>query len=298
MLRLNDTTWRTLCSVLALLITVSPLAAFAQTTNRREGQADAETTGRVARLAKRFDELKDLTESEREWMEACRHNCQAAAPGVREGAEMSEVDRKKAMSAVASQIHREIDAYIARTVRPDHVDPAAVGRSLKRVLGENEIGPLSAFVTTVNGKPSLVVAYTLDQRRMGPGGTSVTVRVYAVAQGSLRLAADTGDDMDGYANVELVQLHSPIPGELWVLLSGYMTGANGPNNEMRVYAYGGTGFREVWGPYDTWGTFAVQVTATGFSVDGDYYTAASGESRPARHDLYLLAEDGVRRVFP
>src|SRR6516225_1652639 len=32
MLRLNDTTWRTLCSVLALLITVSPLAAFAQTT--------------------------------------------------------------------------------------------------------------------------------------------------------------------------------------------------------------------------------------------------------------------------
>ena len=75
-----------------------------------------------------------------------------------------------------------------------------------------------------------------------------------------------------------------------------MTGADGPNNQMRVYAFDGTRFRPVWGPDDNWGTFTVRVTDSGFTVDGDYYTAASGKSRPARYDVYRLAEDGVHRV--
>jgi hypothetical protein len=283
------------------LIAVLPLAAFVQTASRPEEQLESETANRIATLDKRFGELlKETTESEKQWAEACSSKgCQAAAPGVQEEAEKSGVERDKAMNAVASQIHGEVDTHITRAARPDHVDPGAIEQSLKRILGKTAWGPTSAFVTSVNRTPSLVVAYTLAKAgSMGEGATSVTVRVYAAVQGHFRLVAATGGDMDGYANVSLVELHAPILGEMWILLSGYMTGANGPNNQIRVYAYDGTNFRAVWGPDDNWGDFTVRATDRGFSVDGPYYTAASGKDPEPRHDVYLLAEDGVHRVSP
>jgi hypothetical protein len=202
------------------------------------------------------------------------------------------------MDAVASQIHREINGYIARVVRPNHFNHDAVGQALKRILEKATWGPTSTFVTSVNRTPFLVVTYTLAKgTSMGPGATSVTTRVYTATRGSFRLVAATGTDMDGYADVSLVQLHSPIPGEMWVLLRGQMTGANGPNIRLQVCAYDGAKFRSVWTD-DAWGAFAVRVTERGFTVDGPYYTAASGLDRGIRHDVYSLAEDGVRRVSP
>ncbi len=207
--------------------------------------------------------------------------------------EQSERDTVRALDSVASQIHGEIDAYVARALRPDHVDPGAVGQSLKRILGKAADEPPSAFVIDVDRRPSLVLAYTLLKgTRMGEAGTSVRVRAYAVAQGTFRLVDATGEDLNGYAQVSLVQLHSPVQGEMWVLLSGYMTGANGPNNGIRVYAYDGAKFRTVWTD-DHWGTFTVRATDRGFIVDGLYYRKG-GE----RRDVYLLAEDGVQRISP
>jgi hypothetical protein len=130
---------------------------------------------------------------------------------------------------------------------------------------------------------------------MGPGATSVTVRLYAADHGGFRLRSAAGREMDGYASPSLIRLHSPIPGQIWVLLSGFMTGANGPSNEIRVYVYDGTKFRSMWAD-DQWGNFAIRVTDRGFTVSGDYYTGASGRNPPPRHDLYLLAKNGVRRV--
>lgn len=286
---------RRLCGVLIALL---PLAAFPQITNRLEEQIESETAGRIEALDKKFRELLEPTESEKLWVQACRHNCQAALPGIREAAKRAEVERDKAMDAVASQIRSEIDGYVAHAVRPDHFDPGAVERALERILGKATWGPTSAFVINVNPTPSLVVTYNLAKGTlMGPGATSVTTRVYAADQGNFRFVAATGADMDGYADVSIVQLHSPIPGEMWVLLRGQMTGANGPNIRLQVCAYGETKFRSLWVD-DDWGDFTVRVTDRGFTVDGPYYTAASGIDRGVRHDIYYLAEDGVHRVLP
>jgi hypothetical protein len=274
----------------ASLIAAVSFTALAQTTSRPEEQLETETARRIESLTGKFRDLMEPAESEKQWAEACNHlGCGPAAPGIREAAERAGAERDKAMGTIASQIHSGVDTYIARGLRLSYVDPQALQQSLTRILGKTAWGPTSAFVINVNEAPSLVVAYTLAKGgRMGSGATSVTVRAYGVAEGSFRLVATAGSDMDGYADVSLVQLHSPMPNEMWVLLSGYMTGANGPNNEMRIYAYDGAKFRTVWKD-DNWGDFTVRTTDRGFTVDGPYYREAA-----VRHDVYLLAEDGVR----
>jgi hypothetical protein len=44
------------------------------------------------------------------------------------------------MNDVASQIHGEVDAYIARRVSPRYVDPGPIVESLKRILGQTAWG--------------------------------------------------------------------------------------------------------------------------------------------------------------
>ncbi|MCE5310967.1 MAG: hypothetical protein LLG20_25270 [Acidobacteriales bacterium] len=198
------------------------------------------------------------------------------------------------MNAVASQIHKEIDAYVASAVRPGRVDPSAVQQGLKWILGTAGDGSPAAFVIDGDAPPSLIVAYTvLKGTLMGQGATSVTLRAYTASQGEYRFAATTGEDMDGYTDISLAKLHSPVPQKIWLLLSGRMTGANGPNIRMRLYAYDGTRFQTVWAPENAWGTFTVRVTNRGFTIDGEYY-----RTNKTRCDAYFLAEDGVYRVFP
>lgn len=103
--------------------------------------------------------------------------------------------------------------------------------------------------------------------------------------------------MDGCADVSLVPLHSPMPSQMWVLLTGRLTGGNGPRNEMQVYAYDGVRFKSMWAD-DRWGDFTVRATDRGFTVDGPNYTAASGTDGGVRHDVYNVAGDGVHRVSP
>lgn len=123
---------------------------------------------------------------------------------------------------------------------------------------------------------------------MGSGGTAVTLRVYHVRGGRFRLANIAGKNMDGYGRVTVKELHSPKQGEVWLLLWGYMTGANGPNVRMRVVACDGKQFRDVWMPENSWGAFKVNVTANGFTVEGEYYREGG-----LRRDAYFIAEDGL-----
>ena len=67
-----------------------------------------------------------------------------------------------------------------------------------------------------------------------------------------------------------------------------MTGANGPNNRMRIYAFDGEKFRSIWMPENVWGTFTVKVIDIGFAVEGDYY-----RQNRKRSDRYAVVEDGV-----
>lgn len=222
-------------------------------------QLASEAEKRITNLSKKFDQLLMLTPSE--------------------------------MDYVISQIQREVDAYLARAVDPNHFDRESVEQRLKQILVHAYYDPPSAFVLNSAKGRSLVVVYALSKGTlMGPRATSVTLRAYNAAGERFELADLTGDNLDGYGSVTVKELHSPVSGEMPLLVWGKMTGANGPNIRMRIYTYDGRKFRPTWMPENVWGGFAVQVTEHGFTVDGDYY-----REDHARHDTYFLAEDGLYR---
>ncbi|MBS1826030.1 MAG: hypothetical protein JST93_11970 [Acidobacteria bacterium] len=186
-----------------------------------------------------------------------------------------------------------VDTFVG-TLNPEGVQPQSVERTLKNILSRALYpGQSPAVYVTEHPKNGrfLMAVYTLDRGFMGQGGTAVILRVYQASGGRFILANVAGNNMDGYGNVTVKQLHSPTRGEAWLLLWGYMTGANGPNMRMRVFACDGRAFRSVWMPENVWGSFRVNVTATGFAVEGEYY-----RERNVRRDAYSVAEDGIYRA--
>lgn len=277
-----------------IAIALLPLSGFSQSKDSAAANLEFTAAAHVAVLFKQFGDLLQPIPIEQQWKEACAKNCAAAEPGVREGNTRAEFQRDNAMNAVVAQIHSEIDGYIGRAVPPRHVNPTVLEHSLKRILGEATDKSPSVSVIDRDGSPSLIVVYPLYKGTlMGPGATSVVARAYTVKQNAFRLTAVTGDDMDGYGGLSVVKLHSPVPHELWLLVSGGFTGANGPNIRMRLYAYGQGKFRMVWAPENAWGAFHVRPTDLGFTIDGDYYRETI-----QRHDAYNLSDDGVYRVPP
>lgn len=125
-------------------------------------------------------------------------------------------------------------------------------------------------------------------RSTGPDGSSVTIRAYTPARTRFRRKAVADNDMAGYAVHTVVQLPSPTKDELFLLLSGGMMGANGPNTRMRTHAYARTRFRTVWMPGNIWGNFTIHPTKHGFRIKGDYY-----QTNKRRNDHYSLTEDAV-----
>jgi hypothetical protein len=148
------------------------------------------------------------------------------------------------LDRVAAEIHRAIDEHISIAVSPKAFDPKAVQERLRRLLGAAANGGPYAFSVGSRNDRHLVIAYAVQKGTlMGPGATSVTVRAYASSEGRFAFVGATGDDMDGYGSLNVAELHSPVSNDLWLLIWGQMTGANGPNIRMRIYAYDRAKFR-------------------------------------------------------
>ena len=190
------------------------------------------------------------------------------------------------MDTVMSQIHTEVDGFIVRTAKsrqPD-LDKSAVARGLQQILSTTDDEPRLVYLLNSADHRSLIVAYVLSKAgMMGPGGSSVTLRAYTETPRGISLVDVTAEDMNGLAGVSVTELHSPGTRTLLLLLSGYMTGANGPNNRMRIYAFDGEKFRPIWMPENVWGTFNVKVTETGFAVEGDDDRGRQKETRSIRY---------------
>jgi hypothetical protein len=181
-------------------------------------------------------------------------------------------------------------------VRGQHLDAdrRRLELDLKQILGRNMGLPPKTFLCGSGAGEALILSYSLHKGGlMGEGGTSVRLRAFDSRGGRLQVGDKTGENMDGYGGVLLKELHSPVQGEAWFLLAGQMTGANGPNTRMRIYAFDGRRFRTRWMPENIWGWFAVRVIEGGFRVDGQYY-----QENKQRHDRYIVAADGVYRRRP
>ncbi len=274
--------------LLALILCGLPLS-FGQTTNPTRDQLRADAIRSITSLNSKLEELRTVTPREKQLQAACAVNC--SDPKLLEEMDDLAAQRFAAVDAILSQMDDCIDGYIVGSVNPKHadLDRELVVQDLKQILGKVAVDPPSAYVLNSAKSRSLIVFYTLGGwPAAGAHATSVTLRSYNATGGGLQLADVSGDDMNGYANVAVKELHSPVPGETWLLVWGQATGANGPNIRMRVYAYDGMKFKTMWMPANVWGTFTVSVTDNGFKVDGPYYR----EDRQ-RHDRYLLTSEGL-----
>jgi hypothetical protein len=279
---------------LAWLLLFVPNLLLSQGTNQMvRNQLRADAQSKIKTLSGRFAEILAPADRENRLRADCKSNCGAvadAATGKTAGDELDDIAIAKdaALDRVIAEIQMSLDDYIVRTVRTtdSNLNSASVSEELGLILQDEAVQPPAAFVLRSPKGNSLLVFYGLN-RGMSPTSTTV-LRAYVADAESLRLSDSIGTDMNDYVNLEVKELHSPKSDEIWLLVSGQMIGANGPNIRMRVFAYDGRKFRAVWMPANQWGEFTTRVTQDGFTVDGDYY-----RSSQHRHEAYHLAPDGL-----
>jgi hypothetical protein len=286
--------WLTL--VLLLLFVSSTLLSQVTSQVARDRQR-VTVQNRIKTLRERFAAILAPTDREKQLRADCSSNCAAVADeatGKTVGDELDDITiaQSAALDRVIAEIQRSLDDYIVRTVRTTDstLNSASVAKALGLILQDEAVQPPAAFVLRSPKGNSLLVLYGLE-RGMSP--TTTTLLAYMAGAKGLRLSDSTGADMDDYSNLEVKELHSPKPDEIWLLVSGQMNGANGPNIRMRVFAYDGRKFRTVWMPANQWGNFTTRITQDGFTVGGDYY-----RSSRHRHEAYYLAPDGLYLKAP
>jgi hypothetical protein len=198
--------------------------------------------------------------------------------------------KRAELDKVSTAIQGSVDNFILRTVLTSdpNLDRESIANDLRQILSSVEDQPPATFVLRSRKGRALLVFYNIQKGFMGDRSTTTVLKAYDGVGASLNISDSTGRDMDGYARLDVKELHSPVPDEIWLLVSGQMTGANGPNIRMRVFAFDGAKFRTIWMPANVWGAFSTRVTPDGFTVDGQLY-----RSDQQRHDAYILATDGL-----
>jgi hypothetical protein len=256
------------------------------------------TEQQIKNLGGKFAEALTPSAKELELRNACQLDCSAIAEaqtGATVAMELEGIARRRLQEEdrIAAQIEKSVRRYIEQfSLDPEQPQQKALERDLRVILASVSDGPPWTMVSETREGPEFVVFYVLKKgMAAGDGATSAVLTAYATTAEGLRFSGQTDCDMNGYADVSVKVLSPPVAGEIWILLSGQMTGANGPNTRMRAIAFDGKQFRSVWKPANVWGDFTTKLTENGFSVDGSYYRP----NRP-RHERYTLAPGGVYRV--
>lgn len=242
--------------VLAAALLGAAAPAVAQSPSR--DKLVAETRPRIHALDEEFGQTIHAAQQKSDAAN-CRVSC---PPGV---AQRIDDEMMTAIKRITASIHLEVDSFIRRMVDANsgRLDIGRLQTGLREVLPSSDEPRLIYEGHSSTGR-YLIAAYAIHKgEAMGPGATSVTLRAYTGEGRNVRLADVTGGNMDGYARTTVQEVHpwvsnpvAPGSGETYLLLSGYMTGANGPNNRMRLYAYDGKRFRPIWMPEDVWGNSA------------------------------------------
>lgn len=288
---------RSLIQVGVLLVSASQL--HARSTPPQADLSKADAARQVRALYAQYDSIRAVAPLEARALQLCRQNCSAVvdpSTGTTAGQELNYAAARRLAETnrIADQIRNVVNTYILNSVHIDHpdLDKSRIPADLRDILGQASAGVPAAFVLRRSGKRTLVIFYGIATPFIGGSvASSAVLGAYAVEDGRLRFVGSVDCGMNGYLDLVPTQLPSPVPNEIWLLLAGKASAANGPNVRMCIVAYGERGFRMVWIPANAWGDFRVALIPGGFRIDGSYYRSA----RP-RHDEYRLAADGVYRV--
>jgi len=273
---------REMRQLLLCVYLLSLAAAFGQ--DNPAEKLKLQTQRHILVLNRQFEELRQATPEEKELQAACAKNCTQVS------AQLDALSARKlaAMEEVAAKIDQQVDSYVVGAVSPKLTqnDCNRLASDLTQILGDIAVGPPNAFCVDRTKSRALVLVYAIS------GGTAINsntvVRSYKASLRGLVADAITGNDLNGYGNLSVVKLHSPVPEELWLLIWGQAMGANGPNMRMRVYAYGTNGFKTMWMPANVWSSFDVTPTIDGFRIDGTYYRQDT-----QRHEIYQVTPYGL-----
>jgi hypothetical protein len=236
----------------------------------------SETERRVAEMSARFPDMLTPSVEELELTNREEISRRSAA-------------RHAGMNKLADEIHAEMDRYVTSTVTPKSIDSrwVALAKEMTTILATADHGRPPVVMDPRSTPGALVVAYTLHKGGWhGDGATSFRLRAYRPQGGLLKLADATGADMDGYGDNSVHTLRAPgaASGEVWFVVRGQMTGANGPNIRMRAYMYKTGTFTTMWMPANAWGNFTIRITDHGFVVDGPYY-----RENARRHENFFVS---------
>lgn len=208
---------------------------------------------------------------------------------------------RQVRDSITAQIDTSIDEYVAQKIDPSRTDSNAIGADLGELLGAQTYapeysGPPYAHIAELANGRSLVVGYMLVRGGEAVNDSAVSIRGYRAHEGSLTLEDVTGRDLYGYG-LFTHELVSPIPGELWLLAWGPLSGYNENRTRLRVYAFDGNKFRTVWSPPDALNV-TVNFTSSGFSVNHlDEYRYRTVLQPPYYvRDDYISVPDGVRQI--
>lgn len=252
----------------------------------------------VRSLAKQFPEIFAPTPLESQLQAKCHVNCTALVDSQKGLTVSQELDniwasKQAKLDGVAAEIQRCANTYIMslRATSDQGLDRKFVASQLSHVLSGIADQPPDAFVLTSRQHRALLIFDNVLTGSMGRSSSYAALTAFNVGGRRLTESDSTGKDMDGYGGIDVKELPSPVQSEIWLLVSGYVIGANGSNCRMRVYAYDGERFRTVWVPADIWGSFETQVTRGGFVVRGEYYRATQN-----RCDDFQLTPEGTYRA--
>lgn len=244
------------CFCLVVLLALVPEFLFPQQSavENRE-QLRAETQRKVSILAEQLAQVRAPTPLESQLQAACRTDCTAAADTgdgqtVAQELQKLESGKQAELDRVSAQIRSCVDDYVVHAVpgSDENLDREVVVQDLYQILSSVASQPPVAFVLHSGGRRALLVFYNLQKGTEGEHSSSAVLRAYNAGATGLTVSDATGSDMDGYAHTEVKELHSPVEGEIWLLVSGYRIGATGPNCRMRIFTYNGEKFRTTWMP--------------------------------------------------
>jgi uncharacterized protein YicC (UPF0701 family) len=119
---------------MGLLLAVSQLCVFPQSTGQLHEQMRLESQKRVADLHKQLKDSMTISQAEKQLAAACAVNCDQATSQVRDESRREGAHRLAVMNRLISQIHSEVDTYIAQAVDPTHHDSRTVEQELRQVL--------------------------------------------------------------------------------------------------------------------------------------------------------------------
>lgn len=192
------------------------------------------------------------------------------------------------MENVTLQIYEVVDDFVRRA---GITDQETLQTALAGVLhGAASESPI-VVTKTENTACHTSIAFELPRKTelmIGPGSTAFTLRCYRNIRGELVLVDAVGKDMDGYSSVQLFQFPKPPEDEDWFLVTGRLSGANGPNTRSRIYRLTGGTFQTVWAPANIWADLQFTVTEIGFSFTGPLY-----RENATLRETYSISDHGV-----